>query len=337
MRQLTQMLTETREAPDVVARQVASNSKGAEALGAALRARDPAFVVVCGRGSSDCAGLYAKYLIETRVGVMVAQMAPSVVSIYGAPLKLARAAFIVISQSGQSPDLLAAAEAAKRAGALVIAIVNDESAPLAALADVVLPMHAGAERSVAATKSFVASLSAIAHLVACWTQDGAALGDLSASPELLRGASAADWSAALPIFQSAPSAIVLSRGLSFAIAQEAALKLKETCALHAEAYSAAELRHGPVAMLRQGSPVLAFRPSDASGPSMAPTFAQLRALDAALIVAGVGEALPIAPAPAQIEPMLFALSLYGFASALAVSRGLDPDAPPSLRKITETL
>jgi glutamine---fructose-6-phosphate transaminase (isomerizing) len=337
MRQRTQMLTEACEAPDVVARQLSLNAKRAEALGAALRARDPALVVVCGRGSSDCAGLYAKYLIETRVGVMVAQMAPSVVSIYQAPLRLSKAAFIVISQSGRSPDLLAAAEAAKRAGALVITIVNDETSPLASLAEVVLPMHAGPERSVAATKSFVASLSAIAHLVACWREDGVSLAALNAAPDLLRSAVEADWSAALPIFQSAPSAIVLSRGLSFAIAQEAALKLKETCALHAEAYSAAELRHGPVAMLRQGSPVLAFRPSDASGASMAPTLAQLRDLGAAVIVAGVGEALPFSAASPEVEPMAFVLSLYGLASDLALLRGLNPDSPPSLRKVTETL
>lgn len=333
----TKMLSEALQAPDVVARQISRNANVSEALGAKLRAIDPTFIVTCARGSSDAACTYGKYLIETRLGVPVASMAPSVSSIYRARLKLRGAAFIAVSQSGKSPDILAATEMAKAQGALVIALVNDESAPLAALADWVLPLQAGPELSVAATKSFIASLAALAQLVGAWRQDAESLAALQSTPEKLREAANADWSAALEPLESASSVLTLARGLCFGAAQEAALKLKETCGLHAEAFSAAEVRHGPMAIVRENCPVLAFRSSDAAGASVSETVHGFANSGARLLVAGGGGALPFVNAEPEIEPLLFVQSFYRMANDLALLRGQNPDAPPTLKKETATL
>jgi glucosamine--fructose-6-phosphate aminotransferase (isomerizing) len=330
------MHAEAREAPDVVANQLTNNDATAKAIGARLRDLNPHLIMTCGRGTSDCAGTYAKYLIETRAGVPVADMAASVSSIYNAKLKLSGAAFIAISQSGKSPDLLSATELAKAGGAYVVALVNDETSPLAALADSVLPLRAGAERSVAATKSFIASLSALAHIAAHWLGDDALLAELRNAPKLLRAARDADWSSAIEALTPARNLFVLGRGFGFAAAQEAALKLKETCGLHAEAYSSAEVRHGPMAIIEPGFPLLALQGQDAAGAAMADTLADFTARGARMLVAGAGAELPLPPTSAELEPLAMIQAFYPMASALALARGFDPDAPPSLRKITET-
>ena len=162
----TLMLRETAEAPDVVARLIAANDAACRALGERLRARPPPFAVTCARGSSDSAATYAKYLFEIRLGTVVASVGPSIASIYGQRPKMNDALFLAISQSGRSPDLLTLAEAARADGALTVALVNDTASPLAELCEVVLPLHAGPERSVAATKSYIASLAAVLQLVA---------------------------------------------------------------------------------------------------------------------------------------------------------------------------
>ncbi|MBJ7515511.1 MAG: SIS domain-containing protein, partial [Stenotrophomonas sp.] len=191
----TLMFREAAEAADVIAAQFARNHGVMETLAASLRAAPPPFVVTCARGSSDHAATYAKYLLETQLGLVVASASPSVGSVYAAPLQLRGALFIVISQSGKSPDLLRNAEAAKAAGARVVALVNVEDSPLAQLADTVIPLHAGAERSVAATKSYLASLAAVLQLAAYWKQDSALRAALDVLPAALREAWQADWSA----------------------------------------------------------------------------------------------------------------------------------------------
>lgn len=310
-------------------------------IGSRLRALAPRVVATCARGSSDHAATFAKYLIETHVGVLTASAAPSVVSLYRAKTTLKDALFLIISQSGVSPDLVLAANEAKRAGALVLAFVNAPDSPVAAAADEVLPLHAGEERSVAATKSFIASLAAIVRLVASWTEDRNLDQALTAAPYQLREAWDLDWSAAAPALVGAQSLYVIGRGLGYGVACESALKLKETCRIHAEAFSAAEVRHGPLALVRPGFPALLLAQEDQARDAIIELAADLTGQGADVFLAGAYSAgatiLPTIEAHPAIQPMLLAQSFYRLAHDVALARGLDPDRPPHLTKITETL
>jgi glucosamine--fructose-6-phosphate aminotransferase (isomerizing) len=336
------MHAEAAEAPVVAERQIAELGGLFGDLGARLRELDPRFVITCARGSSDHAATYAKYLIETRARTPVASFAPSTSSVYGtAWRKLEGALFLAISQSGRSPDLLVSARAARDAGALVVAIVNDADAPLAEIAEVTIPMLAGPERSVAATKSYIASLLAVAHLTAAWTADRELAGALAETPAALRAAWALDWSDALEPLARATNLYVLGRGLSLGVAQEAALKLKETCGLHAESYSAAEVKHGPMAIVGAGFPVLMLAPSDEAREAFEPLASDFvgRGADVMITCEAIAGAssLPVVPRlhPA-VAPIAAIQSFYRMAAALSIARGLHPDRPPHLRKVTET-
>jgi glucosamine--fructose-6-phosphate aminotransferase (isomerizing) len=255
----TLMFREAASSGAVLRAQFQRNDATLLALGETLRRLGPRALVTCARGSSDHAATFAKYLVETRTGVLVSSSAPSVSSIYLARQDLRGCVFLVISQSGRSPDLLASAQQARTAGATVVALVNSEDSPLAGIAQHTIPLCAGEEKSVAATKSFIASLAAVVHLVGAWSNDTALLDALRAAPGLLEQAWALDWSAALPVLLPASNLYVIGRGLGLGIAQEAALKCKETCGLHAEGFSSAEVLHGPAALLgpRFPAPVLA--------------------------------------------------------------------------------
>jgi glucosamine--fructose-6-phosphate aminotransferase (isomerizing) len=335
------MAQETREAPQVVAHQLDANRETCMALGERLRADPPSFVVTCARGSSDHAATFAKYLTESHVGLMTASAAPSVSSVYKTRQKLDQTLFIAISQSGKSPDLLAQARAARESGARVVALVNDASSPLAELSHVCLPLHAGPERSVAATKSFIASISALLQLIAHWSEDEVLLDALTRLPDQLTASAGLDWGTPVEALASANNLLVIGRGLGFGIAQEAALKFKETSELHAEAFSAAELMHGPVALVGSGFPVLVFSQQDATRSGVRVLVERLEEIGAQVWVAEEGtsepERLPIVhgvhPACA---PLLMIQSFYGLANRVALARGLDPDQPRHLRKITET-
>jgi glucosamine--fructose-6-phosphate aminotransferase (isomerizing) len=258
------MFQEAAEGPAVVDRMLRANRDAVAALGENLRAHPPRAVVTLGRGSSDHAATYAKYLIETGAGVLTASGAPSISSVYEARQALADVLILAVSQSGRSPDLLSAVEAARNAGARVVALVNDADSPMAGLAHVVLPLHAGPETSVAATKSYIAALSAVAQLTAAWTEDRDLSAALDRLPDQLAQAWTLDWGPAVQALTPAKSLFVLGRGPGFAAAQEAALKLKETCGLHAEAFSAAEVLHGPMALVEARFPVLIFAQGDLS-------------------------------------------------------------------------
>jgi len=333
------MFREGAEAAEAVARQQA-NGDTLRRIGAALRRRSPAMVITCARGSSDHAATFAKYAIETRVGIPVASAAPSVASVYYSPLRAEGAVCICISQSGRSPDLLATVSSLKAAGAWVLALVNDVASPLAALADEVLDLAAGPERSVAATKSFITSLAAIAGIVAEWTDDDRLRGELHGLPALLAKAWQLDWSALAAELAGARDLYVLGRGVGLGIAQEAALKLKETSQLHAEAFSTAELRHGPMALVRPGFPALMFSQSDDTRGDVEETARALLQRGARVFLAGADAAgatlLPSIRCAPLLEPILHVQSFYRAAEALATARGLDPDHPPHLAKVTET-
>jgi len=335
------MFREAAEAPAVIARQLSQNAGLMDELAARLRQAPPRAVLTCARGSSDHAATFARYLIETRLGTVTASAAPSVSSIYDAAPGMEGMLFLVISQSGRSPDLLAAAKAASAAGALVVALVNDEVSPLAAQADFTLPLRAGPEVSVAATKTYLASLSAIVQLVAAWGGDAELAGALAGLPALLADAWTRRWNPALERLLHANDLYVIGRGLGYAVAQEAALKFKETCGLHAEAFSSAEVRHGPMALVGPGFPILAFAQGDESRSDVEAAIETCVGQGAEVMKAGGGEqpgvcSLPAASAHPALEPIAFIQSFYRMACQLAVARGFDPDRPPHLAKVTET-
>jgi len=336
----TRMFREAAEAGAAVRAQLERNRPAAARLGAALRASAPRAVVTCARGSSDHAATFAKYVIETRLGVLTASAAPSVSSVYGMQQDLRDCLFLVISQSGRSPDLIAAAQAAKKAGAMVVVLVNDEASPLASLADYTLPLCAGEEQSVAATKSYIASLAAILHLAAEWVDDPLLLAALARAPDDLERAWALDWSEAVEHLRGANNLFVISRGMGLGIAQEAALKCKETCGLHAESFSSAEVRHGPQALLQGGFPALLLTQDDETRAGIETLAAELAERGVEVLIAGAKVAgttnLPAIEAHPAIEPLLLVQSFYRAANALAIARGRDPDRPPHLRKITRT-
>ena len=338
----TLMYAEAAEAPSVAERQLADLKRDLHLLGQRLRKMDPPLVITCARGSSDHAATFAKYLIEVRGRTPVASFAPSTSSLYPAPWRHLRGAlFLAISQSGQSPDILISARAAKDAGAFVVAIVNDARSPLSEVAEVTIPILAGRERSVAATKSFIGSLLAILGLVAAWTGEDDLSRALADAPQVLHAAWDLDWSPAVAALSNASSLFVLGRGLNYAIAQEAALKLKETCGLHAEAFSAAEVKHGPMALVGAGFPVVMLVPSgegrDAFG-TLVRDFIDRRAQ--VIMTGGEQDGALTLPFLPQLHPVLAPLatiqSFYRFAVSLSLARGLDPDHPPHLRKVTET-
>lgn len=338
----TRMYSEARSASKVVAKQICENEVLAEKIGTMLRERQPQVVVTCARGSSDHAATYGKYLIETFAGVPTASFAPSVSSVYAAKQNMHSALFLVLSQSGESPDLLASASAAKEAGAYVIALVNSVESPLAKLADEVIPLHAGPETSVAATKSYIATLVALVQFVAAWVQNEALSTALAALPSQLEEAWDLDWQAAIDALEAANSFFVIGRGVGLGIAQEAALKFKETAGLHAESYSAAEVRHGPMAIVDRGFPVLIFTQDDGTRAGVDAVVEDFAARGAVVLVVGKSYDktvnLPtLEGVAAATAPIVFIQSFYKMVNALAVARGYDPDSPPHLRKVTETL
>lgn len=337
----TRLFAEAAESADAVTAQLAANAALLREVATRLRAEPPGAVVTYARGSSDHAATFAKYAIETRAGAVTSSAAPSITSIYSAAPGVSGMLALAISQSGRSPDIVAALAAAKAAGAFALAMVNDPSSPLAEACDVAIPLHAGAERSVAATKSFICSLSALLHLVAEWTADAELSDALQRAPTLLREAWDCDWSPLVDSLTGATGLYVIGRGPGFGIAQEAALKLKETCALHAEAFSAAEVRHGPMALVGPDFPLLVFRQEDESGAGVDELVREVLGRGGRVFLTG-GQAdgavvLPSPPAHPLVQPMLQIAAFYRAANALSLRRGLDPDRPAHLNKVTETL
>lgn len=330
------MEREAREAPEAVARFLERNDKALRELGARLRRAPPPVVITSARGSSDNAAGFFKYLTEILLGVPCASMGASVVSVYGGTLKAKGALALTVSQSGKSPDIVALQEAAKSAGALTVALVNVADSPAAQQADICLPLFAGEEKSVAATKSFIVSCAAGAAIVAHWLDDAAMLAAVGQLPETLARAAQLSWPTFLPLARGASSLFVLGRGPSFPIAQEVALKLKETCAIHAEAYSIAEVMHGPWELVDQGFPVLALAPDDAARGITAEAVAKMRAAGADVHVAGDG-----LPSVSCGEPLLDAIAMVQTAyleiDRLAQALGRNPDRPRLLKKVTETI
>jgi glucosamine--fructose-6-phosphate aminotransferase (isomerizing) len=334
------MQDETREAPAAVARCLADGAALAAAA-SRLRALDPPLVLVCARGSSGHAGTFLRYLLARALGVVAAAAMPSIASLYGRTQRLQGALFVGISQSGESPDLLRSADRARAGGALCLAMVNAPDSPLARACDLVIDIQAGPERSVAATKTVIASLAASLALTAAWTSDAVMAQAAAALPERLAQALALDWSPLVAALSPCDRMIAVGRGPGLAIAAEAALKLSETAAIAGLAYSSAELAHGPRALAGAAMPVLGFVQRDAGQPGTLALLQALAASGSAVLVAGAEPGpgtLPTLP-PAHPDADLIAqlASFYIAAEAVARARGRDPDHPPGLSKITQTL
>lgn len=337
----THMFAEAADAACAVDRLLCEQDQTFRRIGKHLKKHSPRLVVTCARGSSDHAATYAKYLIESRAGVVCASAAPSISSVYESPLPAPGALCLAISQSGRSPDLLQTVQTFKDSGAFVVALVNAEGSPLSEIADIAAPLCAGPERSVAATKSYIASLAAVAQIVGCWTDDDDFLAALRRLPHDLENAWRLDWRPAAEILEAADNLFVLGRGVGFGIAQEAALKLKEVCQIHAEAFSAAEVLHGPAALVKPGFPIFAFGQDDAALSGLGDVLKRLADRGGAIVSAGVtapnGINLPMIAAHPALQPVLAIQSFYRLANLLSLSRGLDPDRPPNLSKVTETV
>ncbi len=329
------MLREIAQTPDGVADLVARGCEIAT-VARAIDIGSVPFVVLCGRGSSGHVGTLLRYLIETRLSLVVSTTAPSVTTLFHSRMQLRHALFVVISQSGGSSDLVAATEAARAAGARTLAIVNVTDSPVAGAAEFVLGIGVGPELSVAATKSVIASMAACVALVAAWTGEMALTDALARLPRRLAQAASLDWSGLAADVLQAPAAFVTARGFGLGPAREIALKLAETTRLPTLAYSAAELLHGPRASISRATPVLALSSPDAAGPSVADLVLALRAAE--VPVHDVGGSLPwIGDDHAVTDPIAMLMPAYAAIEAMTRAKGYDPDHPPFLRKVTSTV
>lgn len=346
----TLMEQEALQTPECIANQWQKNEKTIHEICQRVRQQQPTYAMTIARGSSDHAATFAKYLLETQCGLITATAAPSTVTIYHSQLQLKNSLVIGISQSGKSPDICDMMQQAKNAQAITIAIVNDPESPLAKLADYVLPLHVGPERAVAATKSYIGSLAALIQLSAHLADNKPLLKVMPALPETLHQAAQQNWQAMQDTLRKADDALVLARGYGFPIAQEAALKLKETMGMHAEAFSGAEVLHGPFAVLRPNFPTLLCMQQDASAKGMLALGEKIKTVGAQVLLAAPTDSYSLTELEAAAthllmlppslhpicDPLMFIQAFYPATAQLAVSRGKNPDAPDNLQKVTET-
>lgn len=340
MNEASAMAREIAETPSIVRYQLAANRQALDAIVAAIVRLDPRLIVTIARGSSDHAALYLKYIVEILLGLPCCTIGPSIASVYRTRLRLDGALAVTISQSGRSPDIVTLQRAAQSGGAATLALVNTMDSPVAQEAAWVLPLRAGQELAVAATKSMIASLVAGLNVVAHWSDQAPLQQALSTLPALMampiaRPADLTAWLAGMA------SCYVVGRGATYPIAAEAALKLKETCAIHAEAFSTAEVMHGPAAIIGAGFPILAFMAQDEAREAMLTTLARLNAIGAKTIVFDVAPPQPgviaIAKSHPLVAPILMLHAFYSIAEETARLRGRNPDLPDHLSKVTETI
>ena len=338
----THMHSEIEEIPSAINRLIEHSEDAIIKAAAEIREFNPTVFTTVARGSSDHASAYLKYAIELSAGIPVASIGPSISSIYNTKLNLKNAVNISISQSGKSPDIVDLTKTAGEGGALNIAITNVATSPLAQESAHTLDIQAGLEKSVAATKTFVTSIVAGLLLIAHWQRDDALLAAVKKLPEQAGLAVKVDWSILCDHMKDKDDIFILGRGPAMAIANEAALKFKETCQIHAQAFSSAEVMHGPKSIVDQGFTVLALASRDASESSVLEVANSLVGQGADLFIttdqSALGNHLPfVASSHPLTDPLLLILCYYQFIEKLALARGLNPDTPPHLKKITETV
>lgn len=341
------MQEEIYEQPQVIAQVVEREQNNVANLVNEIREREIHHVVIAARGTSDHAATYAKYLIEIVCGIPVSLAAPSVYTLYDATVHLGGSLALGISQSGQATDVVQTLSAARAAGALTAAITNVEGAPITEVCDVTLLCHAGEERSVAATKTYTTSLALVALLTGQWANHSGLLNGLRLIPDQIRATLALDEPIrhAVERYRYISECAVLARGLNQATALEAALKMTETNYLVAKAYSMADFLHGPIAIVSDGFPCFLFAPDGRAYPSMVELALKLRERNAELIVVARSEdILNLAVTPLTVptdvdellSPLLYIVPGQLWACHLARTRGLNPDKPRGLNKVTLT-
>jgi len=338
------MAAEVAEQPEALARLLDSGLDDIRAVAETIRAAAPRSVLLAARGTSDHAALYAKYLIEVGLGLPVGLASPSSLTVYGARPAYDGVLWLSVSQSGGSPDLVTSTTTAGECGALTVSVTNAPGSPLASATRLHVDVVAGPERSVAATKTYTSQLLALWLLVDAWRGgDGAAARDLPdlAAKVLAQG----EVPALAERYRFADRLITTGRGYSYPTAREAALKLMETSYVGAQAFSAADLLHGPFAMVDQDRPVLVFAPEGRGGQAARPVLERLAARGADVCLVGDPRLAPagsrVVPLPGgvpeDLSPVLEILPAQQLAHAMAVARHLDPDTPRGLAKVTETL
>jgi glucosamine--fructose-6-phosphate aminotransferase (isomerizing) len=327
------MAAEIAEQPAVLARVLRDGASAAALARAALDRYRPRFVVLAARGTSDHAALYGKYLAEVQLGLPAGLASPSSITVYGSRPDMRGVLFVAVSQSGESPDLVESMQIARRFGALTVAVTNNAGSPLAHAAEHHVDVLAGAERAVAATKTYTAQLLVL-HLL---LGTGDASGVADAAARTLDSAAGAAYEAAQR-FRYADRLVTTGRGFSYPTAREAALKLMETSYLAAQAFSGADLLHGPLAMLGPDVPVVAVATPGRGAAAMEPVLERLAAAAVEVLRVGPADGLPVASAgvPESLLPILEILPLQQLAWRLALDRGGDPDRPRGLSKVTET-
>ena len=337
----SRMRAEASEGPAVAARLLDNEREAFAAWGADLRHRPPLSLLTVARGSSDHAAHYMAYLVMARLGRLVTSLPMSLVTLYQSSLVCDGLVALAFSQSGQSPDLVAPVRYIGEQGGRTLAFVNDPASPLAEAAHKCIALHAGPELSVAATKSYVAQLVAGAAMAAAWQQDSGFSAALAALPAALDEAWAMDWTVGVDCLLAAERLYVIGRGTGLPIAAEAALKFKEVCGIQAEAYSGAEVQHGPMALVEAGFPMLVLAPRGPAMPGLLMLADQMRQRGARVLLAAPpgtpGCDLPLAATGhVDLDPIAAVQSFYGMVEALARARGLDPDRPRHLNKVTRT-
>jgi glucosamine--fructose-6-phosphate aminotransferase (isomerizing) len=353
------MRSEIAESVQVASRLIA-NRAHYEAIGAQLAERRPSVVVVAGRGTSDHAAIYARYLLEHALGVPVALAAASLLTQYGVESASPNSALLAFSQSGAGPDMIALVESARRRGAYTVALTNDLTSPLATAAESTVHLDAGPERAVAATKTYIAELVSVALIAAAAARragrDASWSNEIDALPERMQASlsAATTWlakGADAPLYAAllhSSRALVVGRGFEYPNALELALKLRETTGMFSDGYSAADLLHGPIASAHAEVPAIVLSTDPLTEVSVAGSIDRLRAVAAPLLVIhasgagnrglGPGEelALPTGPSGPLCTPVT-AIAGLAIVEAVATGRGLNPDAPAGLTKVTKTL
>ncbi len=339
------MAAEIAEQPAVLRRVLTEGAEHIRRTAAAIAAREPRFVLLTARGTSDNAALYAKYLIEILLGRPAGLTSMSTTTAYGARQDLAGVLVITVSQSGGSPDLVASTRAARDAGAITLAVTNNPASPLAAVSEFHIDVLAGPEKALPATKTYTAELLALYLFVdALRGGDGSAAEPLPGLAEKII-ARQDEVRALAGRYRFAERLVLTSRGYGYPTAKEAALKLMETSYIPALSFSGADLLHGPLAMVDNVSPVIAIVPDGKGGEALRPVLDRLRGRGADLVVIGdktqvdaasAGFVLPTAGVAEEVQPVLEILPLQMLAYEITVARGQDPDAPRALAKVTET-
>ena len=336
---MTSMRNEIGQTSDVL-RRLAENPAIA-AFGEWLCKHPPRGLVTIARGTSDHAAEYLGYLLMRYRGIPMASLPMSLNTFYHAAWRLPDFLALTISQSGGSPDLVESVQQVKQGGAKAVAIVNTVPSPLAAVSDVVLDIQAGPEQSIAATKSFVASIALGIRVFNEWFGDRQLARAMETLPEKIAVAQTLDWSPAIEILEPLDRLYVIGRGSGLAIAKEAALKCKETCILQGEAFSGAEVQHGPMALINPRQVVLILAPPDETQPSLRQLAKRFRAMGATVLLAADDRVeerdLPLVDAGhSALQGLTTIQTFYAAVEKLSAARGVDTDNPPNLRKVTET-